>query len=54
MLIICSEEEKRKIMHQCNGECGDCVFKHVECPIEKSMILTSNQIERGKELKVRE
>lgn len=53
MLIICSEEEKKKIIQQCNGVCCDCVFKHVKCPVEENMIITENQVANGKDLEVK-
>jgi len=47
MLIICTDNEKEKILHQCNGVCTDCVFKHVSCPVDRRDIVTVDEIANG-------
>ena len=52
MLIICTDEEKRTMRKTCASECNGCVFENVNCPIEKNMIVTDTEVERGKDLEV--
>jgi len=47
MLIICTDNEKEKILHQCTGVCTDCVFKHVRCPVDGRDIVTVDEIVTG-------
>ena len=50
MLIICTDEEKTAMMKTCAGECSGCIFENVNCPVEKNMIITDREVERGKDL----
>ena len=52
MLIICSEEEKVEIQKKCDGRCHYCVFEKVRCPIDRNMIVTDQEISKGKNLEV--
>lgn len=44
MLIICNDEERDIIRHNCGGECDGCVFKDVRCPVERDMIILMREI----------
>ena len=53
MLIICDDEERDIIRHNCGGECERCVFRDMYCPVEYNMIITDMEIARGKDMKLR-
>ena len=52
MLIICTEKEKFEIQNRCYGRCECCVFEKIRCPIEWNMIITDNEVSKGKNLEV--
>ena len=52
MLIICTKEEKFEIRNKCDGRCEHCVFEKVRCPIEWCMIVTDEEVCKGKFLEV--
>lgn len=53
MLIICDDEERDIIRHNCDGECEYCVFRDMHCPVEYDMIITNEEINRGKGLRIK-
>lgn len=48
MIIICSEEEKKEILKQCDNRCAEekwCPFgRFMECPIDNGQIQTVEKI----------
>lgn len=52
MLIICNEYERIKMRNNCQGNCNNCVFDGIRCPIEHNMCITEDEINEGKNLEV--